>query len=251
MTCSDAAVAAGAAPLFVSEGPQTVLQRASYRRHIQAVLREGRPWKPDVFLVRAGGGLYVVKDYAEKGWVFRVCVGALSIRREALMYRMLRDIRGIPSEAHTVDRYAIAVTHIPGRDAAQLQRGELTPLFFSRLREIIDRIHDRGIVLCDLRNIKNVLLGDDGKPYLIDFSTAFQRGGRWNILRNGIYRIFFQDDLLGIAKLKRERAPHLLTDAERSALEKGVFLQRPAVAVKLTARKSLRWLFGWSQNGKH
>jgi hypothetical protein len=251
MTCSEAEVAADAAPLFVSGVPQTVLQRDSYRQHIQAILRERNPWKPDVFLVSDGGGLYVVKDYAGKGWIFRVFVGALSIRREVIMYRRLQGIQGIPSRAHSVDRYAIAVTHIPGRNAAQLRPGELTPLFFKQLREIIDRIHDRGLVLCDLRNIKNILLGDDGEPYLIDFSTAFQRGGRWNILKNSIYRIFFQDDLLGIAKLKRERAPHLLTDAERLALSKGVFLQRPAIAVKLTVRKALRWLFGWSKNGKH
>jgi hypothetical protein len=108
----------------------------------------------------------------------------------------------------------------------------------------VDAIHDRGVVLCDLRNIKNVIVGDDGEPYLIDFSTAFQKGGRLNFLKNGLYRIFLQDDLLGIAKLKRNKALQLLTDEERVALEKGVFLQREAIFLKLKGRSFLKKIFG-------
>jgi len=231
-------------PLPLSEGLQIELQRSSYRQYVRKHLRHGDPWKPDVFLVKKGGVTYVVKDYADKAWSFRVCVGALSIRREAMMYRRLRGITGIPPHAFPVDRYAIAVSHIAGRNASQIKPGELTPSFFEKLRGIVDRVHERGIVLCDLRNIKNILLGDDGNPYLIDFSTAFQKGGRWNILKNGIHHIFFQDDLLGIAKLKRERAPHLLTETEQRALEKGVFLQKHAIFVKLRGKALLRWIFG-------
>ncbi len=254
-TCCEVGVAAEVAPLFLSQAPPVLLQRSSYRQYIQESLREGYPWKPDIFRVENEGKSYIVKDYAAKSWVFRVCVGAISIRREALAYRRLLGVQGIPQRAFRVDRYAIAVAHIPGRNAAQLQPGELTPDFFKQLREIIDRVHEQEIVLCDLRNIKNILLGDDGKPYLIDFSTAFRKGARWNVLKNGLYHLFFQDDLLGIAKLKKHGAPHLLLKAERLALEKGVFLQKPTVFIKLKGRAILRWIFGWDnrwrKNGKH
>lgn len=220
------------------------VQRGSFRQYIESTIREGNPWKPDIFLIQKDGERVVVKDYASKPFFFRFFVGAVSNLREAYIYRKLQGLRGIPRFFGLVDRYAIAVAYIPGRNASELNQGELTPPFFKKLKEIIDAIHDRGVVLCDLRNIKNVIVGDDGEPYLIDFSTAFQKGGRFNFLKNRLYHIFLQDDLLGIAKLKRNKAAQLLTDEERVALEKGVFLQKEAIYLKLKGRSFLKKLFG-------
>jgi len=193
-----------------------------------------------------------VKDYAEKSFIFRVFVGMLSNWREASIYRRLEGIRGIPEYVGLIDRYAIAVSYIPGRNASELKPGELSPDFFAKLRDLIDAVHARGVVLCDLRNIKNVIVGDDGEPYLIDFATAFGKGGRFNFLKNGLYRLFYQDDLLGIAKLKRNRAPHLLTKEEALALEKGVFLQKQAIFIKQWGRPLLRKIFGFGRmHGKN
>lgn len=220
------------------------IQRASFRRYIEKIVREGNPWKPDIFIIQKEGKRVVIKDYASKPFFFRFFFGTISNFREAYIYRKLHGLRGIPEFLGLVDRYAIAVAYIPGRNASELSQGELTPLFFKKLKEIVDAIHGRGVVLCDLRNIKNVMVGDDGEPYLIDFSTAFQKGGRFNFLKNGLYRIFFQDDLLGIAKLKKNKAMQLLTDEERLALEKGLFLQKEVIYIKLKSRSFLKKLFG-------
>lgn len=214
---------------------------------MQKTIREGYPWKPDVFILDIDGKQVVVKDYAAKPFFFRFFVGAISNRREALIYRKLRGLKGIPEYIGLIDRYAIAVGYIPGRNAAELMSGELPPSFFEKLRALIDAVHERGIVLCDLRNIKNVIVGDDGEPYLIDFATAFQKGGRFNFLKNGLYRIFYQDDLLGIVKLKRNCAPHLVTAEEELAFEKGVFLQKEAIFLKQKGRALLRKLFGFGK----
>lgn len=194
----------------------------------------------------------MVKDYAAKSFFFRFFIGIISNRREALIYRKLNGLPGIPEWVGLIDRYAIAIVYVPGRNASELKSGELTPPFFKRLREIVDIVHDRGVVLCDLRNIKNVILGEDGAPYLVDFSTAFQKGGRFNFPKNALYRIFYQDDLLGIAKLKKNCAPHLLTEEERVALEKGLFLQREALFIKHKGRAFLQKLFSFGRtDGKH
>lgn len=208
-------------------------------------IREGYRWKPDIFVLKKDDRYIVVKDYAGKAFVFRFFVGVFSNWREGLIYRKLAGLRGIPGYIGLIDRYAIAVSYISGRNAAELKSGELTPLFFSNLRDLVDAVHGRGVVLCDLRNIKNVIVGDDGEPYLIDFATAFQKGGRLNVLKNGLYRLFYQDDLLGIAKLKRSRAPHLLTREEELALEKGVFLQKQALFIKHWGRPLLQKIFGF------
>lgn len=190
----------------------------------------------------------MVKDYAAKPFFFRSLIGITSNRREAFIYRKLKGLPGIPEWAGWIDRYAIAVHYVPSRNASELKSGELTPAFFKRLREIVDAIHERGVVLCDLRNIKNIMLGEDGEPYLIDFSTAFRRGAPWNVPKNFLYNLFYQDDLLGIAKLKKHCAPNLLTEEERIALEKGLFLQREALFIKHKGRALLQRIFGFGRS---
>ena len=223
------------------------LSRTEFRRRIVETRRAGCRWKPDLYIVAVEGRRFVVKDYADKEFAFRWCVGRFSIGREISFYRRLQGLPGIADVAYRIDRYAIAVSEIAGRNGAQVAVGELSEAFFLALREVIDSVHRCGVVLCDLRNIKNILLGDDGRPYLVDFCTAFSQGGRWNIVRRGLFRIFAQDDLLGIAKLKRERAPHLFSDADRQALARGLFLERPARWLRDWGRQGLRFLFGWGK----
>ena len=189
----------------------------------------------------------MAKDYAAKPFFFRFFIGIISNRREAFIYRKLKRLPGIPEWACWIDRYAIAVHYVPSRNASELKSGELTPAFFKRLREIVDAIHDRGVVLCDLRNIKNIMLGEDGEPYLIDFSTAFQKGAWWNAPKNFLYEIFYQDDLLGIAKLKKHCAPGLLTEEERIGLERGLFLQKETLFIKHKGRAILQKIFGFGK----
>jgi len=83
------------------------------------------------------------------------------------------------------------------------------------------------------------MISKDGEPYLIDFCTAFERGSRWSFFRNWLHGIFSQDDYLGLAKLKRHLAPELLTAEEAERLDRGLFLQHEAVAIR---NFCVRWL---------
>jgi hypothetical protein len=49
-----------------------------------------------------------------------------------------------------------------------------------------------------------------------------------------------KDDLLGLGKLKKNLAPELLSDKERQGLEKGLFLQRQAIAVRDITKRLLK-----------
>ncbi len=192
-----------------------------------------------------------MKDYAEKSFIFRTTVGIFSCWREAYIYEKLQGITGILKCFGLIDRYAIVIAYMPGENAKEAPEASLTPVFFEKMRAVIDAVHKRGIVLCDLRNIKNTIVGEDGEPYLIDFSTAFLKGGRFNCFRNGIFRLFFQDDLLSIPKIKHRRVPHLLSEEESLALEKGVFIEKQAKFIKVHGRSFLRRIFGfWKNNSK-
>ncbi|MBI3610843.1 MAG: hypothetical protein HY204_09110 [Nitrospirae bacterium] len=202
-------------------------------------LRPAKPWQPDIFLVQGETKPVVVKDYRPRGFLYRFFVGLPSTWNEARIYRKLAGIPGIPRCHGKLDRYALAIEYIEGRNASKFKAGDLPHQFFHRLKRIVDAVHGRNIVLCDLRNKKNIMVSKNGEPYLIDLCTAFERGGRWNLVRNGLYKIFYQDDYLGLAKLRRQLAPELLTPAEADQLDRGLFMQKEAVAVR---NFCVRWL---------
>lgn len=201
------------------------------------VLRPAKPWQPDVLLVR--GKTHVVKDYRKRGFLYRFFVGIPSTWNEARMYRKLAGIKGLPRCIGKLDRYAIVIEYVDGQNASKFKPGELPHDYFRRLSNIIDAIHERNIVVCDLRNKRNFMVSKEGEPYLIDLCTAFERGRPWNLLRNWIHGIFYQDDLLGLAKLKRQLAPDLLTAEEAHKLDRGLFMQNEVVAVRDFC---VRWL---------
>lgn len=205
-------------------------------------LRPAKPWQPDILLVRGETGPAVVKDYRPRGFLYRFFVGIPSTWNEARIYRKLSGIEGIPRCYGKLDRYAVVLEYIEGRNASKVLPGELPHEFFHRLRRIVDAVHERKIVLCDLRNKKNIMISKNGEPVLIDLCTAFERGRRWNLLQNWLHGIFYQDDLLGLAKLKRHLAPELLTPDEAEKLDRGLFLQNEAVAVR---NFCVRWLKQW------
>jgi tRNA A-37 threonylcarbamoyl transferase component Bud32 len=143
--------------------------------------------KADVIVVAVDGGLVIVKDYASRGpWVRRL--GRLQLRREIAAYRWLEGVAGVPAFVGRVDPFALAIEWIDGE---RLAFAELTPAdgprHISRLRAILDAIHERGIVHNDLRGRENVLLRRDGGLMVIDFAAAIR-------LRPGgvAHRLFFR-----------------------------------------------------------
>jgi len=226
------------------------LTRAELGRQTSELLRAGRYWQPDLVLVQWQGRRYVVKDYRARPPLYRWSVGALATCRESKNYRRLAGLPGIPAFGGRIDRYALAVEFIPGRNADRFTQGELPAAFFPELRTIIQGVHDRGVVLGDLRNSKNIMVTEQGRPVLIDFSTGFGRGGWWNPLQRWLYRIFEQDDFLGVAKLKRRYAPELMTDEERRALEEGLPFERPAHALRDAFKHIVKRLVGPGQKEK-
>lgn len=205
-------------------------------------VRRGRPWQPDILLLDHAGRPVIVKDYAPRKWLYRVGVGLFSVWRESLIYHVLEGVPGVPRFVGRIDRYALATEYIPGKGAGEARPGEVGEAFFTRLADTVAAVHARGVALCDLRNMNNVLISDRGEPYVIDFAAAVRRGAHWNLPLNAVFRLFAQDDRLGVIKLKRRLAPHLVTTEESRRYRKGVFLQVPAIAVRNWGRKLLKRL---------
>ena len=67
--------------------------------------------------------------------------------------------------------------YIEGHPLARQER--VPDAFHSRLRFQIDQLHARGMAYVDLEKCENVLVGDDGQPYLIDFQISWYLPARW------------------------------------------------------------------------
>jgi len=49
--------------------------------------------------------------------------------------------------------------------------------FFPRLRTMLEALHRRGVAYVDLGKAENILVGADGRPYLLDYQIHYRR--RW------------------------------------------------------------------------
>ncbi len=107
------------------------------------------------------------------GWLGRILAS-----REKYFLDNLSGVRGIPKVYPTVAvngqvwKNAVAHDYIPGKPLSITDR--LRPDFFEKVEELLGILHARRIVYVDLHKQENVLVGDDGLPYLIDFQVSVQ-----------------------------------------------------------------------------
>lgn len=114
------------------------------------------------------------------GWLGRTLA-----HREHAFLSSLAGVEGIPevfanvSVSGRIVRHAVAHEFIPGRPLSLASGIDI--VFFESLEALIATLHDHRIGYVDLHKQENVIVGDDGKPYLIDFQVSL-RVPNWRIL---------------------------------------------------------------------
>jgi serine/threonine protein kinase len=209
-----------------------------------ATLRKPSSTRPALYRIEVANSRAVVKDYSVNRWVFRNFIGRFLIWREKKAYRRLKGLKGVPALYGVVGGLALVLEEIRGRSIEGLEKQEKLPAsFFEDLRDLVKAFHRRGLCHCDLKRAANVLIGDDGKPYLIDWSAAIlEREFRFFPARL-IYKRFLLDDRHAVIKFQLRHCPEAISPEDlhryqnRSVMEKAVrnlrdrarrFLQRVA-----------------------
>lgn len=105
-------------------------------------------------------------------------LGRMLAAREQAFHDRLTGVEGIPASlgpvrlSDQVMPNAIAREFITGH---ALREGEwVDDNFFPRLRSLLAEMHRRGMAHVDLHKRENILVGADGRPYLIDFQISFR-----------------------------------------------------------------------------
>ena len=184
-----------------------------------AVLRRKGGWSPLIRVVETPHGLAIEKDYTAKPFPIRVTVARVLVRREREVLRHLQGLPGIPRLLPSHDPLRIRTAYIPGRPINRIPPAELRPEIFRRLEALVQAMHARRVVHLDLRQRKNILIRDDGQPFLLDFANAWRfrmKGGlsRWTFERLAAV------DWSALLKYKNRYFSGLLTEADRSFLRR-------------------------------
>ncbi len=170
-------------------------------------------------------------------------IGAFLARREASAYQVLSDLPAIPRFLGRLGRTGIAHAYIEGQPLAKGL--EVPDAFFDDLRGALESIHARGMAYVDLEKPQNVIAGDDGMPYLIDFQICWQLPRRWGgelWPARWLRKRFQEGDWYHLLKLRRRIRPDQLSKDElKRSYEKPFYvrLHRMVFAPLLIVR---RWI---------
>ncbi|HEY3246376.1 MAG TPA: hypothetical protein VGM03_23775 [Phycisphaerae bacterium] len=215
------------------------------------IYRLVRVFKHDFFaatcLYESGGDRIVVKfgRQADFAGLPLAWLGRWLVAHECYLYQWLASVPGVPAFRGRIGPNAFAHTYVEGH---ALERGEHTAdAFFDQLTVLIEELHARGVAYVDLEKPENVLVGDDGRPYLIDFQISWPwpakaenqkpkaespertvkrhfsiLGFRFSAL-NWIRRKLQQGDRYHLLKLRRRCRPDQLSSEQLAILERKPF----------------------------
>jgi serine/threonine protein kinase len=216
------------------------------RRYVEAhtveYYRTAGGTRPDLRVVETEDGRIVVKDFWRSDLPFRLIVGPILIRREYGALRKLAGVSGVPRLVARIDRYALAVEHVPGVSLDRTLPNALTDEFYAELRRVVDGIHSRGVAHCDLRSRGNVMLGEDGRPCVVDFAACVFLGRGLNPFFKWLFGQFVLADRNAVLRIKQRLSPQLLSDQEKTDLATPLPYERPARFVGESIRRLTRRL---------
>jgi hypothetical protein len=194
--------------------------------HYEKVLKE------DFFsiniLYRADSGARYVLKISDFRFILGFLLAPLAIlmsRREYRIYSMVADLPHVPELGPRVGLRGYLHKFVEGKTLHELEREDNRDLpddFFDKLKATIEEIHRRRIFYMDLNKQGNIILGDDGEPYLIDYQICIHFRRR-NRLSDRLFKLFAKEDIYHLYKHKKRFRPDLMDEDEMKLAERSEF----------------------------
>ena len=177
---------------------------------VRAVLKADR-YARSTLVEEPGGRRLVLKES-----ILRIPPGvrvpplaALLARREADLYERLAGIPGIPRFVAREGADGFLREFVEGETV--LDTPVLPPRFFDSLEEVLRAVHAKGVAYADLAKEENVIVGADGRAWLIDFQVSIAREGPFRPFVGMLQR----EDLYHLSKMRLGRSPAEATEEDR------------------------------------
>lgn len=151
-------------------------------------------------------------------------LGRRVARHEIRIYQELQGVPGVPDFLGEIGPTGFLHAFVPGEDLRPDM--PFTPAFFDQLAGLLRALHDRNIAYVDTNKRENILFGEDGRPWLIDFQISFFRRPGWrnNILTRWWLRRFQRADWYHFYKHKTRLLPSACTEEDFAAAQRRGFL---------------------------
>lgn len=136
-----------------------------------SLMNEGEYLNAAVFRYSDGELDLTIKDFSTSPWIFRNTFGKLFVHREGTALRKLNDNHSIAKNIIFLSGCTLAFDFIKGNSLRKLPDKSVSIEYFIELEKNVKKMHKKDIVHLDLRNLGNIIMGDDGYPYIIDFQS--------------------------------------------------------------------------------
>ena len=148
-------------------------------------------------------------------------IGRFLRNREANILRQLQDLDQVPQMIKPFGRNGLVYCYIEGKTLDE--KPSVPDKFFVQLHSLLETIHQRNIFYMDLNKRGNIILGEDKRPYIIDFQISMHLPAKWyNWLRKALQK----EDFYHLLKHKRKLRPDLLSEQEIPFVTQPSFLIR-------------------------
>lgn len=176
------------------------------------ILSRGRWANADLYLFERNQQKWIIKDFLPCPPMVRKTWGRMIAKREYLAFERLKGIKGIPDAPFLLDEYAVCYEFISGKTLKETPPESISDDYFFLLEELVEKMHAENLVHLDIRNRRNILVTDDGKPALLDFQTSL------NLKRipKFLHSLLKDIDYSGVYKNWNRVKPQLL-DSKRKA----------------------------------
>lgn len=144
-------------------------------------------------------------------------LGKILRNHEVENLRRLQFLSQVPKLISLYDNAGFIYEYIDGLSLAEAK--DLSDDFFDRLLDLLNRIHSRGIAYLDMNKRSNIIIGTDGRPFLIDFQISLYVNKNPLIGKSLAERLsdcLQKADLYHLFKHKRKLKPQLLTPEEKN-----------------------------------
>lgn len=205
------------------------------------VLRKPSNTRPIIRVIEENGKRAVVKDFSVNGFLYRNTAGRFLVWREKKAYERLEGIKGVPVFYRAVDGLALIIEEIPGKRLWEVHKTTGIPEgFYSELRSLLKGIHGAGLAHCDLKRAPNIIMGEDGRPYIVDWTTSISINALRVYPLSLIFKRFVRDDLDAIIKLKLKYSPEKVSQEEKDAFMNRSLIEKIIRNIRDNARRLLK-----------
>lgn len=172
-----------------------------------------------VLLYEREGLKLIIKSAMGRGAVRKARQATLE--REYQAYTKMHGLIGVPACYGFLDNQYLLMEFIDGVPYRQGQwvDEEIRTAWFDQLLEIIQAFHARGVSHGDLKSKTNLIAGVDGKPYVIDFGTAFMHKDGFHPINNHFFRFGKRLDINAWVKHKYRGKYGQASEADKKLLD--------------------------------